>query len=125
MRDRVRAALTLAISAALALSFVTAVPVAAVAGPKVVIIVGPTGPVTDFYRTQADKYATIAEAAGATVVKVYSPNATWPEVRAAVSGANVIMYLGHGNGFPNPYSAYHCNTRRQHHESCLRTNRPR
>ena len=69
---------------------------------------GPTGPQTDFYRKQANKYAATAEANGATVAKVYSPNATWPKVLAAVDGANVIMYLGHGNGFPNPYSAYWC-----------------
>ena len=108
MRDRVRAALTLAISAALALSFASAVPVAAVAGPKVAIIVGPTGSQTAFYRNRADDYATTAEEAGATVERVYSPDATWPAIRAAVNGANVIIYLGHGNGFPNPYSAQWC-----------------
>jgi hypothetical protein len=37
-------------------------------------------------------------------VKVYSPNATWANVRAAVNGANIVVYLGHGNGFPNPYN---------------------
>ncbi len=45
-----------------------------------------------------------AAAAGADVVKVYSPNATWANVPAAVEGANVIVYLGHGNGFPSPHS---------------------
>ena len=36
---------------------------------------------------------------------VYSPNATWANVKAAVAGANIIVWMGHGNGFPNPYSA--------------------
>jgi elongation factor P hydroxylase len=77
----------------------------AAAAQKVVIIVGPVGSTTDNYRAKADHIAETAEVAGATVVKVYSPNATWANVRTAVAGANVIVYLGHGNGYPNPYSA--------------------
>jgi elongation factor P hydroxylase len=75
------------------------------AGAKVVIIVGPVGSTTDNYRAKADRIAATATAAGATVVKVYSPNATWANVRSAVNGANVIVYLGHGNGFPSPYGS--------------------
>ncbi|HEX2142188.1 MAG TPA: cell wall-binding repeat-containing protein [Candidatus Limnocylindria bacterium] len=78
---------------------------AAAAGTKVTIIVGPTGALTDNYRTAADHIAATAQAAGATVAKVYSPNATWPNVKAAVNGANIIVYLGHGNGSPNPYGS--------------------
>jgi hypothetical protein len=78
-------------------------PVAA-GGPKVVIIVGPVKNLTDNYRARGDRVADAAQAAGATVVKVYSPNATWANVRAAVNGANVIVYFGHGNGYPNPYT---------------------
>ncbi len=80
---------------------------AAAAGQKVVIIVGPVGAQTDDYREKGDKIADTAEAAGATVVKVYSPNATWDNVKAAVDGANMIVYIGHGNGYPNPYSSGH------------------
>ncbi|MEX1156286.1 MAG: hypothetical protein WED12_03890, partial [Chloroflexota bacterium] len=83
----------------------SAVPAAAVVTPqKVVIIVGPVGTGTDSYRQDADRTAAAAEAAGATVVKVYSPNATWANVRAAVAGANIVIYMGHGNGYPSPYS---------------------
>lgn len=78
---------------------------AAAGSQKVTIIVGPVGTQTDNYRARADAIARVAEAAGATVTKVYSPNATWENVRAAVNGANVIVYLGHGNGYPNPYSS--------------------
>ena len=78
-------------------------PVAA-AGPKVAIIVGPVGNMTNGYRTAADRVATAATAAGATVAKAYSPNATWSKVLAAVAGANVVVYFGHGNGYPNPYT---------------------
>lgn len=78
---------------------------ASVAPPKVVIIVGPTGSGTANNRSQGDEIAAAATALGATVVKVYSPNATWSKVKAAVNGAKIIVYLGHGNGYPNPYSS--------------------
>lgn len=81
-----------------------ATPVAA-AGPKVAIIVGPTGSLTDNYRRRGDQVAEQARAAGATVTKAYSPRATWSRVREAVAGANIIVYFGHGNGYPNPYSS--------------------
>jgi putative cell wall-binding protein len=105
LRDRIRRTLTIALSTALVLSLLSILPAAAVVQTKVVIIVGPTGSQTDGYRSSADGIADTATAAGANVVKVYSPNATWANVRAAVNGANVIVYLGHGNGYPNPYTS--------------------
>ena len=78
---------------------------AAAAGPKVAIIVGPVGSLTSTYRSYANEAASAATAAGATVVKAYSPNATWSNVRSAVNGANLIVYFGHGNGYPNPYGS--------------------
>ena len=33
-----------------------------------------------------------------------SPAATWANVKAAVDGANIVVYFGHGNGYPNPYT---------------------
>ncbi len=103
MLDRLRTVL-IALVATVA---TVAAPLAAhgsVAPPKVVIIVGPTGSGTANNRSQGDEIAAAATALGATVVKVYSPNATWSKVKAAVNGANIIVYLGHGNGYPNPYS---------------------
>ncbi len=90
-------------------TFITVAPLASparAAGPKVAIIVGPVNTLTSQYRTWADEVASVASAAGATVVKVYSPNATWANVKAAVNGANVIVYFGHGSGSPNPYSGW-------------------
>lgn len=78
---------------------------AAAGTAKVAIIVGPVGSLTNTYRSFANEVAADATAAGATVVKAYSPSATWANVRAAVAGANVVVYFGHGNGFPNPYSS--------------------
>jgi hypothetical protein len=96
--------------AALALVLVAALGVAvpsvaaATGDPKVVIIVGATHAATPGYRTDAD--VAYAEAIKYTpnVVKVYSPNATWAAVKAAVAGASVVIYLGHGNGWPSPYT---------------------
>jgi hypothetical protein len=86
-------------------SLMAAAPVGAVTQQKVVIIVGPTGAQTADYRSKGDAIYAAAVAAGATAVKVYSPNATWANVKAAVNGANIVVYLGHGNGYPNPYGS--------------------
>ena len=101
MQNRIRYALIAVLT--LVAPQLAVAPVGAVVAQKVVIIVGPTGAQTDDYRQRGDSYAATATAAGATVVKVYSPNATWAAVKAAVNGANIVIYLGHGNGFPNPY----------------------
>ena len=71
--------------------------------PKVVLIVGPAGGVTSSYRRLADQAATVAVKAGAQVIKVYSPNATWDAVQGALDGASIVVYLGHGNGWPSRY----------------------
>jgi hypothetical protein len=81
------------------------VPGVAVAGePKVVVIVGATEGTTDSYRRDADQISAAALQYTSNVVKVYSPNATWARVKSAVAGAAVVIYLGHGNGWPSPYT---------------------
>lgn len=79
---------------------------AAAAGVKVVVIVGPVESNTANYIKNAKRYAAQARAYGATVVEIYSPNATWARVKAAAQGAKLIIYLGHGNGSPSPYGAF-------------------
>ncbi len=71
--------------------------------PRVALIVGPVGALTPTYRSLANAAAAEAQAAGAEVVKVYSPNATWSAVQRATNGASIVVYLGHGNGWPSPY----------------------
>ncbi len=73
--------------------------------PKVVIIVGPVGSLTDTYRAAAEEGARAARRLTSNVVTIYSPDATWPTVRNALQGASIVVYLGHGNGWPSRYSS--------------------
>jgi hypothetical protein len=77
---------------------------AATQPPKVVIIVGATEGTTSTYRSYADSEYAEAIKYTSNVVKIYSPYATWSEVQAAVSGASIVIYHGHGNGWPSPYT---------------------
>ena len=95
-----------AIAVALLVSLGLAVPSvgAAVGDPKVVIIVGATHGATAGYRADADRAYAEAIKYTSNVVKVYSPYATWSRVKAAVVGASIVIYMGHGNGWPSPYT---------------------
>jgi flagellar hook assembly protein FlgD len=85
-----------------------AAPAARAAAPlspaKVVIVVGATHGATASYRSRADAAYAEARKHTSNVVKVYSPNATWSRVRSAAAGASVLIYFGHGNGWPSPYT---------------------
>ena len=87
------------------LSAAAIVPPVAAAGPpaKVAVIVGPAGEATARYRVQAEAAALEAERWTPDVVRVYSPDATWAAARRAMQGASIVIYLGHGNGWPSPY----------------------
>ena len=114
-------ALTLA-TALVGLGGVVAVPTAAAATPaavtpalaapiRVVIVVGPTGTGTAQNVANAKQLAAQARSYGATVIELYSPGATWRRVVSAAQGANVFIYMGHGNGWPSPYGPYQENTK--------------
>ena len=81
-----------------------AAPALAATNPKVAIIVGATHDVTPSYRNDANEVYAEAIKYTNNVVKVYSPGATWAKVQAAVAGASIVVYLGHGNGWPSPYT---------------------
>jgi hypothetical protein len=101
------AALGLAILAATGAGAAAPAPVSAAAyQAKVVIVVGATQGTTSAYRVDADAIAAEFSRYTSNVVKVYSPNATWSAVSKAAAGANVLVYLGHGSGYPNPYLSY-------------------
>ena len=69
------------------------------------------GASTTRYLRRARSYAAQARSYGAGVTEIYTPNATWARVAAAARGANVFIYLGHGNGWPSPYAPYQARRR--------------
>ena len=73
---------------------------------KVVIVVGQTQSVTASYISDADRAAAVFAKYTTDITKIYSPHATWGAVKAAAKGANVLVYLGHGSGYPNPYNSF-------------------
>jgi hypothetical protein len=85
---------------------VTTPSVAAATPMKVVIVVGPTGTGTAHNIADAQQLAAQARGYGATVIEIYSPNATFSKVRAAAQHANVFIYMGHGSGWPSPYKPF-------------------
>jgi hypothetical protein len=101
--------LALAIGLVLSLASIAVAPSRASAASyqaKVVIVVGQTQSVTGHYIDLAKQAAAQFRGHGASVTEVYSPNATWGAVKAAARGANILVYMGHGNGYPNPYVGY-------------------
>ena len=99
----VASALAILSSVAIVLPVAAAPAGAQAPAPRVVIIVGPSGASTDRYRAQAREAAVVARRFTADVTELYSPNATWPAVKHALQGASVVIYMGHGNGWPSPY----------------------
>jgi hypothetical protein len=68
---------------------------------KIVIIVGADTPQ---YLDDANELYAEAIQHTPNVIRVYSPSATWSAVKSATTGANIVIYLGHGNGWPSPYT---------------------
>jgi hypothetical protein len=72
---------------------------------KVVLVVGATEGYTQNYINQATALATNHFSTYTSdVTMVFSPSATWGAVKAAAKGANILVYMGHGSGWPNPYT---------------------
>jgi hypothetical protein len=104
---RVRPLLTGFLAALLLVTTMTAgAPEARAATVKVVVVVGPVGASTSSYRDGGRRLADQARSYGASVTEIYSPNATWSRVSSAAKGANLLIYLGHGNGWPSPYAPF-------------------
>ncbi len=102
--------LTLAFAVAMLVAttglFATAAPAAAAGNTKVVIVVGAVDSNTAGWESGADGAANTFARYTSNITKIYSPNATWAAVQAAAKGANILVYVGHGSGFPNPYIGY-------------------
>ena len=103
---RTLAATLLAVAAVLPVGGSLASPVEAAGprvNPKVVIVAGPVGSFNAHYKADADAIARAARKYTNNVVLIKTPKATWPAVKAAAQGASILVYLGHGNGWPSKY----------------------
>ena len=101
-----RRALIAALSLVLVWLAVPAAPAMARSVARVVVVVGPAGRLTAHYKADANEIVTEARRYTSDVVKIYTPDATWPRVSAAAQGANILVYLGHGNGWPSVHGPF-------------------
>ena len=83
----------------------------AASAPKVVVVVGPVEGSTSRYIADGKALAAQARSYGGHVTEIYSPNATWSRVKTALQGANLLIYLGHGNGWPSPYAPFRADSK--------------
>jgi hypothetical protein len=83
----------------------------AASAPKVVVVVGPVESSTSRYIADGKALAAQARAYGGAVTEIYSPNATWGKVKTALQGADLLIYLGHGNGWPSPYAPFRASSK--------------
>lgn len=104
-------ALVAVVVALLAALVLPATPVAAATQAKVVVVVGPVGDHNAHYKADANDIVTEAKRYTSNVIKIFTPNATWSKVKAAMQGANVFVYLGHGNGWPSIYAPFQMQTK--------------
>ncbi len=79
--------------------------------PLAVFIVGPSAGGTGQNLHDAGVMARQAEDAGMRVRKVFHPNATWANVLDAIQGASLVVYMGHGNGWPGPRGPFQEDTK--------------
>ncbi len=79
--------------------------------PLAVIIVGPSASMTDDNKRDAGAIASEAADAGMRVRKVLHPKATWEKVLDAIQGASLVVYMGHGNGWPSPHGPFQEDTK--------------
>jgi flagellar hook assembly protein FlgD len=81
-------------------------PAFAASTAKVVVVVGPVGSHTAHYTADARAIAAEARRYTPNVALIVTPGATWARVKAAAQGANILVYLGHGNGWPSVYAPF-------------------
>ena len=83
----------------------------AASAQRVVVVVGPVESQTSRYIADGKALAAQARSYGASVTAIYSPNATWTKVKKALQGADLLIYLGHGNGWPSPYAPFRASSK--------------
>jgi flagellar hook assembly protein FlgD len=89
-----------------ALNWVTRVAAAEDGPKKAVIVAGPVHSLTDKYKGYAKDIADAAEARGMETIRVFHPYAPASRVKNVAQGADLFVYVGHGNGWPSPYGPF-------------------
>ena len=72
---------------------------------RAVIVAGPVHSLTDRYLAYARAMADAAEAQGMEVTRIFHPDATPERVKRHANGADLFIYVGHGNGWPSAYGS--------------------
>ena len=104
--------LTAAVMAlAIGLAPAAAAPAEAASQLKAVVIVGPSGSLQSSNNAAGKAIADLAASYGMDVRRIFHPYATWSKVLNNIQGASIVVYLGHGNGWPSPYSPYQEDTK--------------
>ena len=70
---------------------------------KAVIVSGPVHGLTAKYKRYAAAIADAAEAQGMETWRLFHPRATKAKVKRHADGADLFVYVGHGNGWPSAY----------------------
>ena len=78
---------------------------------RAVIVSGPVHSLTTRYRRYARAMAVAAEAQGMDVRRIFHPNATKDRVIEHANGADLFIYIGHGNGWPGPIGPFREDTK--------------
>ena len=78
---------------------------------KAVIVSGPVHSLTTKYKGYARAIADAAQAQGMDVKRVFHPNAPMSRVKALANGADLFVYVGHGNGWPSAYGPFQEDTK--------------
>ncbi len=94
-----------------ALNWVTQAAAAADAPKKAVIVSGPVHSLTSKYKGYAKAIADAAEARGMDVKRVFHPNAPASRVKRLANGADLFVYVGHGNGWPSSFGPFQEDTK--------------
>lgn len=94
-----------------ALGMVSKVHAADEVPKRAVIVSGPVHSLTWRFRGYAKAMADAATALGMDVTRLLYPKATPRSVKRAANGADLFVYVGHGNGWPSPFPPFQEDTK--------------
>ena len=89
-----------------AMNWVTPARASEASPKRAVIVSGPVHSLTTRYKGYAKAMADAAEAQGMVVTRIFHPNATAARVRQHANGADLFVYVGHGNGWPSGFGPF-------------------